>query len=236
MNQPELLSFYKKRCEHFTSTLIAERKKINLVSNLRLITALGFLDCHVFCIYEYNLAFAALLLLVAFVILVQRHSRMFDQKTHLENLLRINEHESKSLIGETTGFANGSEFIDPHHPYTHDLDIFGEGSLFQSVSRCNTIRGKQRMANRLSDALLDHDEILANQTAIKELAQKTEFRQHFQAAGLEIGEQQHDHEELLAWLRTPSILFTKDWFKDRSLHFAGSNLSFDHQSLSFIRH
>jgi DNA mismatch repair ATPase MutS len=213
MNLPELLSFYKKRCDHFRSTLDAERKKINLVSNLRLTTALGFLVAAYFAFTNTTLALAALLLLVAFVILVQRHSRMFDQKTHLENLLRINEHEAKSLMGDSTGFANGSEFIDPHHAYTHDLDIFGDGSLFQSVSRCNTIRGKGRMADRLSDALLDHDEILANQTAIKELAHKTEFRQHFQAAGLEIREQQHDHEELLAWLRSPSILFTKGWFR-----------------------
>lgn len=213
MNLPELISFYKKRCDHFTTSLIAERKKINLVSNLRLITALCFLITAYFAFTFTILAYAALLLLVAFVLLVQRHSRMFEQKTHHENLLRINEHEAKSLMGDVGGFANGSEFIDPHHPYTHDLDIFGDGSLFQSVSRCNTIRGKQRMASRLSDVLLDYEEILENQVAIKELAQKTEFRQHFQAAGLEINEQPHDHDELLAWLRTPSILFTKDWFK-----------------------
>jgi hypothetical protein len=213
MNLPELISFYKKRCDHFTISLIAEKKKINLISNLRLITALCFLITAYFAFTITILAFAALLLLVAFVLLVQRHSRMFEKKIHLENLLRINEHEAKSLTGDVSGFANGSEFIDPHHLYTHDLDIFGDGSLFQSVSRCNTIRGKQRMASRLSDALLDYEEILENQIAIKELAQKTEFRQHFQAAGLEIREQQHDHEELLAWLRSPSILFTKDWFK-----------------------
>ena len=213
MNVPELISFYKKRCDHFTTSLIAERKKINLVSNLRLITALCFLITAYFAFNITILAYAALLLLIAFVLLVRRHSRMFEQKTHHENLLRINEHEAKSLTGDVSGFANGSEFIDPHHTYTHDLDIFGDGSLFQSVSRCNTIRGKQRMASRFSDALLEHEEILENQNAIKELAQKTEFRQHFQAAGLEIKEQQHDHEELLAWLRSPSILFTKDWFK-----------------------
>jgi len=183
MNVPELISFYKKRCDHFTTSLIAERKKINLVSNLRLITALCFLITAYFAFNITILAYAALLLLVAFVLLVRRHSRMFEQKTHHENLLRINEHEAKSLTGDVSGFANGSEFIDPHHTYTHDLDIFGDGSLFQSVSRCNTIRGKQRMASRFSDALLEHEEILENQNAIKELAQKTEFRQHFQAAG-----------------------------------------------------
>ena len=213
MNVSELLIFYKKRSEQFASALEVEKKKINRISDLRLATALVLFVATYFALTFKVLFIPALILLVAFVLLVQRHSRMFEQKVHLENLLRINEHEAKSLVGDASGFANGSEFIDPHHPYTHDLDIFGDGSLFQSVSRCNTIRGKMRMANRLSDALLNHDDILANQTAIKELADKTEFRQHFQAAGLEMNEQPHDHDELLAWLKVPSILYTKEWFK-----------------------
>jgi len=213
MNVSELLSFYKKRSNQFESTLEVAKKGINNISNLRLATAVGFLIVTYFAFTSPILWIASTLLLVAFILLVLRHSRMFEQKTHLENLRRINEHEAKSLTGDASGFANGSEFIDPHHPYTHDLDIFGDGSLFQSVSRCNTVRGKTRMAGRLSDALLDHDDILANQVAIKELAEKTEFRQHFQAAGLEMNEQSHDYDELLAWLKVPSILYTKEWFK-----------------------
>ena len=213
MSISELHSFYKKRCEQFKSSLDEEKKKINLVSNLRLATALAFLLTTYFALTRVELAMIAFLLLIAFVLLVRRHADLFKKRTHLENLLRINEHEAKSLLGDVSGFASGSEFVDPHHPYTHDLDIFGDGSLFQSVSRCNTIRGKQRMAARMSDSLLDQDEILANQASIKELAEKTEFRHHFQAAGLEISEQPHDHDELLAWLKVPAILYTKDWFK-----------------------
>jgi hypothetical protein len=213
MNLPELLSFYKKRSEQFAAALDVEKKKINDVSNLRLATALCFLVITYFAFTQVLLLIASLLLLIAFISLVQRHSRSFEQKTHLENLLRINDHEAKSLIGDVSGFANGTEFIDPHHPYTHDLDVFGDGSLFQHVSRCNTIKGKGRMAMRLSDAVLDADDILGNQVAIKELSEKTEFRQHFQAAGLEMNEQTHDYDELLAWLKVPSILYTKEWFK-----------------------
>ncbi len=54
MNLPELISFYKKRCDHFTTSLIAERKKINLVSNLRLITALCFLITAYFAFTNHN--------------------------------------------------------------------------------------------------------------------------------------------------------------------------------------
>lgn len=213
MNLPELLSFYKKRSEQFAAALDAEKKTINNISNLRLATALCFLVVTYFAFTQIILLIGSFLLLIAFVLLVQRHSRSFEQKTHLENLVRINDHEAKSLIGDVAGFASGVEFIDPHHPYSHDLDVFGEGSLFQNVSRCNTIRGKGRMATRLSDAVLDADEILTNQIAIKELSEKTEFRQHFQAAGLEMNEQPHDYDELIAWLKVPSILYTKEWFK-----------------------
>ena len=213
MNLPELLSFYKKRSQQFAAALDVENKNINTISNLRLSTALGLLVVTYFALTFKILFVASFLLLVAFILLVQRHSRSFEKKTHLENLLRINDHEAKSLIGDVSGFANGVEFIDSHHPYTHDLDVFGDGSLFQHVSRCNTIRGKGRMATRLSDAVLNADEILASQIAIKELSEKTEFRQHFQAAGLEMNEQPHDYDELLAWLKVPSILYTKEWFK-----------------------
>ena len=213
MSVSELLSFYKKRSDQFASALEVEKKNINQISNLRLATAIGFLIVTYFAFTSTILGVVSLLLLMTFIFLIRQHSSMFEQRTHLENLVRINEHEAKSLTGDVSGFANGSEFIDPHHPYTHDLDIFGDGSLFQSVSRCNTVRGKIRMASLLSDTAFEEDDILANQIAIKELAEKTEFRQHFQAAGLEMGEQSHDYDELLGWLKVPSILYTKEWFK-----------------------
>ncbi len=56
--------------------------------------------------------------------------------------------EVQALKGNISGFLAGAEFIDPHHPYTHDLDIFGEGSLFQAINRGNTINGKLLMAQR----------------------------------------------------------------------------------------
>jgi len=213
MNQEDLLSFYQKRSAEFTLVLSEKKKEINIISNFRVITALGFLITTYFTFTNQQFIFGAVPLLVIFVALVQRHANLFKEKTHLENLLKINQEEGKAVTGDPSGFTNGSEFIDPHHPYTHDLDIFGDGSLFQSINRCNTIHGKKRMADRLAGALLEADDIRANQEAAKELSEKTDFRHHFQSAGLEIGEQPHDQNELLEWLKVPSILYSKPWFR-----------------------
>lgn len=213
MNHDDLISFYEKRKTNFTELLTSKKESINLISNLRLLTALIFLILIYFTFSNTSLFYAAVPVLVVFAILVQRHSKLFDQKVHLENLLKINLQEAKAIRGDNSGFMNGSEFIDPHHPYTHDLDIFGDGSLFQSVNRCNTIHGKLEMAQRLSNPLRSVEEIKSYQQAIQELAGKTDFRHHFQAAGMEIEEQAQDRKQLLAWLKLTPFLYTKSYIK-----------------------
>ena len=75
------------------------------------------------------------------------------------------------------------------------------------------MQGKRELANRLSKPLASSEEIQANQNAIQELAGKTDFRQHFQAAGMEIDERPGDREQLLAWLTVPSFVYSKPFFK-----------------------
>lgn len=207
MTHTELLSFYEKRKDDFTGLLISKTNKINLVSNLRIFTALVILVVGYFSFYNPPLWYAEFPLLFLFAILVKNHSKLFKEKIHLENLVRINKQETQALNGDSSCFITGSEFIDPHHPYSHDLDIFGEGSLFQAVNRCNTIHGKKEMAKRLSYPLESTQEIQHYQTAVKELATKPDFIQHFQAAGMEIEEQTQDHDQLLAWLKVPPFLY-----------------------------
>jgi hypothetical protein len=212
MNHDDLISFYEKRISKYTTLLTSKTKKINLVSNLRLFTALVFLVLIYIAFSDTIFIYAAFPVLIIFAVLVQQHSKLFNQKVHLENLLKINGQETQALHGDTSCFISGSEFIDPHHPYSHDLDIFGDGSLFQSINRCNTIHGKKEMAQRLSGPLTSAEEIKSYQQAIQELADKTDFRQHYQAAGMEIEEQPLDHEQLLAWLKLPAFVYTKSFF------------------------
>lgn len=213
MTSSELIAFYQKRKQDFEIQLERVREQINQISNLRIIVALFFIGSIYLALSNHYLFIGSIILLIIFVFLMSKHNALFDRRVHLENLVKINHDESEAVKGNTIGFYSGSEFIDPHHPYSHDLDIFGEGSLFQSINRCNTLHGRKSMAQRLGHPIDAADNILRQQEAIKELASKTDFRHHFQAAGMEINEQPHDHAQLIQWTEQSSFLFNNRRYK-----------------------
>ena len=43
--------------------------------------------------------------------------------------------EIEALAGNTAAFDGGGEYADPAHPYTSDLDIFGDDSVFKILNR-----------------------------------------------------------------------------------------------------
>ena len=98
----------------------------------------------------------------------------------LQQLVHINEQEINALDGKIGGFGDGNQFAGQDHPYTHDLDIFGKGSLFQYLNRTSTIFGTIRLADYLGNAFNYSTDILARQEAIREFAGQIEFRQQLQ--------------------------------------------------------
>jgi hypothetical protein len=209
MTRSELLSFYAGRRSGFASHLQKVSAKINIISNTRLFVAFVFLAVLYFGFSNYPLLYLLPVLIVIFTVLVRNHGRLFKQRQHLENLVKINQHEQQATGGDVSCFESGAEFINAHHPYAHDLDMFGEGSVFQFINRCNTIIGKKKFASRLMNPLSSREEIVMNQQAIQELAPKVDFCQHFQAAGMEMEEQAKDRDQLLAWVNEPSFLYGK---------------------------
>ncbi|HTF17764.1 MAG TPA: hypothetical protein VK658_06815 [Chryseolinea sp.] len=204
-----LWAFYRDRREHFSRDLTGIKAKINTISNLRIATAIVFLACLYGAFTFHGLFYALLPLIAAFIAFVLIHTRLFVRKVHLENLITINAAEGDSLRGDRTKLHTGAEFMDPHHPYTHDLDIFGEGSVYQLINRCNTHDGRQSLARLLSQPLQTAGIILEFQQAAKELATNVDLRQDLAASGLEINEQPDDRQQLLAWLKTESIAYGK---------------------------
>lgn len=213
MTTDELRQFYEARKIDFSVSLNKINREIILISNIRLIVAVVLLVFLYFTFTTPALGIAVLLLLIGFITLVRKHAKLFDQRAHLQNLVKINQEEMEALSGNFSSFDPGLPFIDPHHPYSHDLDIFGEGSLFQYTNRCHTLHGRSSFAKRLALGLSSAPDIRKNQEAIQELAGKTDFRQHFQASGRTIGEQPQDREQLLAWLKHPSFLYPKPVYR-----------------------
>ncbi|RAW02768.1 MutS-related protein [Pseudochryseolinea flava] len=214
MNSKDLHAFYTEREERFSLSLKDITSKINVVSNIRLTTAVLFLGCIYLALTKSTSFFYLLpVLLIAFVWMIFKHAQLFKQKVHLENLVAINARELKLLENQYEKIYSGAEFNDPTHPYAHDLDLFGEGSFFQAVNRCNTIQGKHKFAHGLKTPLQHKQAIIARQAAIKELSHRVDFRQHVAAAGNETEEERGDYDELLAWLKQQPFVYSKKGFK-----------------------
>jgi hypothetical protein len=205
MTRSALEEIYFKREKEFQSTLANTTRRINRISNLRLLVALLCLAGTYFSFHSTIAIAATVLLIGVFFYLVQWHAQLFREKTHLENLVRINKNELKALSGDFSVFDPGGEFIDPHHPYSHDLDIFGDDSLFQYINRCNTIRGKRKLASWLDEPVLEAERIVTQQQCVQDLQPRIDFRQHVQAAGMEAGEQAQDHDQLTHWTIQPPL-------------------------------
>ncbi len=140
---------------------------------------------------------------IVFAFLVRKHSRLHKRKAVLEQLVRINADEAKSMEWDYRHLDKGAEYINEEHLFSYDLDIFGNGSLFQYINRTSTIPGKDRLANMLSENEKKLSEILARQQAIAELSEMFEWRQEFRVKGMLTKEESEDISGLREWILTP---------------------------------
>lgn len=120
-------------------------------------------------------AFAALIL---FIVAVNRYLKLQTKVQYHKTLQKINEDEIAFLKGVKV-FENGTEFTNPQHAFSYDLDLFGKNSIFQFINRTGTSLGKKQLAEDLQT--IPEKEIISNrQEAIRELTGMLDFRQHFQ--------------------------------------------------------
>jgi len=209
MGHSSLSSLYEERRTAFFATLSQVLDRIRLISLARISVAVVFLIALYFAFSHTALFYLLPVLVFVFVLLVLRHIKAFDEKVRLENLATINGQEIAAQNGKFDKLASGAEFIDHHHPYAHDLDLFGEGSVFQYTNRCHTLDGKRRFAAGLTASLPTAEAIAQQQQSVRELSAKVDFRQNVQAESMEIRELPGDRDELRAWLRSPTILHHK---------------------------
>jgi len=181
----------------------------NKQKHLPLLRLLLFLIT-LFLVYKYltiqSYWFGSITILVftAFLVLSFIDYRLKNQIKRFEILIRINEKEIKALNGNYTAFDPGNEFIDQSHDYTHDLDIFGEGSLFQYINRTATIFGKLRLADYFSNAFGYSEQVVARQQAVKELSEMVELRQKLQLIFNDEEISESDKTEMTQWLESQS--------------------------------
>jgi DNA mismatch repair ATPase MutS len=124
--------------------------------------------------------------MVTFFLLIKKFIQAEKQLLYLQQMSRINRDEISALNRDLSAFDPGTEFIDPHHDYSYDLDLFGIGSMFQFLNRTVTRQGKNQLATLLKQSKRSSEEIRSRQEGIQELADEFGWRQNFMAKGMGI--------------------------------------------------
>jgi hypothetical protein len=150
---------------------------------------------------------ALLLLLipaVLFALLLLYHERVLRAVRLGSRLITHYEQGLARLRGEWMGKGNsGEQFLDSAHPYARDLDIFGEGSLFELLCVTRTRAGEQTLAEWLLSGA-SPSEVRARQEAVRDLEVRLIFREVLATAGEDARTGVHP-EALIAWgERTPT--------------------------------
>ena len=102
----------------------------------------------------------------------------------MEDLRSVYRKELAYLDGDFSCFPTGEEYVDPHHAFTFDMDVFGQSSLFQRIDRTITSGGSDFLAHELAETRLRTvGEIADRREAIAELAGREELRTRFMASG-----------------------------------------------------
>ncbi|MEQ9008551.1 MAG: DNA mismatch repair protein, partial [Ekhidna sp.] len=102
------------------------------------------------------------------------------------------------LIEGDLNFDNGDEFVQHDHPYSYDLDFFGDRSLFQTLNRTGTVTGKRKLAETLQ-SIKSPEHIIESQEAVREMAPQVEWRQHLLALARLNPDTNESYSDLMKW-------------------------------------
>lgn len=79
--------------------------------------------------------------------------------------------------------STGAGLLPTTHAYAWDIDLLGQGSVFQRIDVTHTERGERMLADWLG-AAAEHEVAKARQVAVAELADAVELRQELEASAL----------------------------------------------------
>ncbi len=205
---------YTERLSLTEGQLQQVKKQIFRISMLRLTLFIaGVAGIYFFFSQTPLLIVCICLTFLPLFILVKIHNRFFIRKEWLETQARIIQEELQALSGDYSSFEDGKEYVNPEHPYSFDLDIFGRRSLFQSINRTCTFFGKDRLAKWLQNHLHEKTSIEKRQEMVREISEHTLFREQFRVAGLVHHGQSSDAEKIQAWSQSPAQYLHAGWVK-----------------------
>ncbi|MDX8341419.1 hypothetical protein SLH46_19630 [Draconibacterium sp. IB214405] len=197
MNDPARL--YSEKLSFYTDELQRISAKVKRFAWYRFGSFVGIFLPLIILGWELAALYCTLPLVVLFFYLIKRNLRLEKIKQTLTIKKKLLEDELKALEHSFLHFENGEQFLDVEHPFAYDLDLFGEGSLFQYLNRTSTVEGRQRLADWLQKPLKVKEEIEQRQEAIKELVEMPLWRLDFLTEGNLFQETTVQYNEIQSW-------------------------------------
>ena len=189
-----LNELYKKRITELVQTISSLRAKSRIfvmAEVLSFAVSIGFVVLFT-VLDDASWTLGVALCVLFFYFYIRNLDTKNDRKIADASALKlVYEKEVAYQTGDYTKFDAGERYLQPTHPFAFDLDVFGQGSLFQRINRTISSGGSDYLAESLSGKweslptteLLKHIEQRVE--AIGELAGNEPFLSQFKAQGAE---------------------------------------------------
>lgn len=176
------LKFYQQNISQADRRIKELEREINRNAIFRLLLIIfgGIGIWQLFGFNNISLVLGAIFVVILlFAYLVYRQSKIEKDLRETGLFFQINENEITVRSSRTNMYDQGVGFESSAHPYSADLDIFGENSLFAYLNRCATSEGVDVLSGWLSSPA-DLQEIVERQAATAELKKDPQHLQAFQ--------------------------------------------------------
>lgn len=196
---------YKSRLRHLQTLIEASRSRKRLALAISLLCVAMFAALLFIALKEVSFLFAVLpiVMIVAiwqFQTFLRYSAKLIDSARRSAFYERGIDRLEDNWRGKGSA---GLEFAREHHLYQSDLDILGEGSLFELISTTRSEVGAERLASLLLDPPSVH-EVQARQDAVKELRDAIGLREEVAVLGKYQFQNCHG-KHLREWLNRPIL-------------------------------
>ena len=177
-NEEDPLAVYRARLEDRKKAVDRLRRRDLWCSNARLAVFIAGLGALWLSVVQGALPLFVLALpLAAFLMLVLAHERILKAQSLAEGAASYYQQGIDRIEDRWAGRGRAGQELAPRdHLYAEDLDLFGEGSLFELLCTARTQSGEGTLAHWLC-APAAKEEIEARQEAVAELRSQLDFRE-----------------------------------------------------------
>jgi hypothetical protein len=223
--EPNAHEVYTEAAQHEAISLAGWQKKARWLSNLRL--AIFLLTALIAWLAFGSQQISVLWMIPAvlsFGILMVWHDRVLRAGERSQRIAGFYERGLARLEERWMGGGDpGLGDPPPHHPYADDLDLFGDGSLFELLSSARTAAGRRTLARWMLEPAAA-ETARQRQAAVQDLAPRGKLRLDLSLLGDEVGER-GVQQTFVEWGQAPPVLSSSARITLRILAIATTSLT-----------